>query len=154
MKLNLFRIGAMLVLVIAASLQTLHAQQNSLEGVWNVTVTVTDCNTGALIRTVQSLQTFRHDGTVIETANTASRGVSEGVYHPDGARVYAAKYWFFRYTSTGAFASFASITDSISLGSGGTFTSRGMVVDHDAAGNVTSTGCFVHSATRLASTEQ
>ena len=154
MKTNMFRICAMLAIGVAASLQTLHAQQNTLEGVWNVRVTVTDCNTGELIRTVQSLQAFRHDGTMVEAANTASRGISEGVYNPDGARVYAARYWFFRYTSTGAFASIATITDSIQLGSDGHFTSKGMVVDHDANGNLISTGCFIHTAFQLADSER
>src|ERR1700760_854946 len=80
MKTNMFRICTFLALGLVASLQTLHAQQNTLEGIWNVSVTVTDCNTGALIRTVHSLQAFHHDGTITETANTASRGMSVGTW--------------------------------------------------------------------------
>ena len=154
MKKNMFRIGAMLAIGLVASLQTLQAQQHTLEGVWNVSVTVTNCSTGALIRTVESLQAFHHDGTIVETANSASRGISEGVWSHDGAQTYDAKYWFFRYTSTGTFASLAKVTDKITLGSDGHLTSTGTVLDFDANGNLISTGCFVHTAYRLADSEQ
>lgn len=154
MKTNLFRICSALALALTVA-ATLPAQErDSLEGVWNVTVTVTDCQTGALIRTVNSLQAFHHDGTQVETANTASRGISEGVWKADGARMFAATYWFYRYTATGTFASIATVTDSIKLGSDGHFTSEGTVVDHDANGNLISTGCFVHTAYRLAESER
>ena len=82
---SMFRICTILAIGLAASLQTLQAQQNTPEGIWSVSVTVTNCQTGALIRTVQSIQAFHHDGTVVETANTASRGMSEGVWSPAGS---------------------------------------------------------------------
>lgn len=154
MKTSMFRICTILAIGLAASMPALQAQQNNLEGLWNVSVTVTNCQTGALIRTVDSLQTFHHDGTVIETANTASRGMSEGVWSPAGAHTYDAKYWFFRYTATGTFASIAKVTDTITLGSDGHFTSTGTVLDYDANGNLLTTGCFVHTAYRLADSEQ
>jgi len=153
MKTNLFRICTILAIGLLASLETLQAQQDNLEGVWNVSVTVTDCQTGALIRTVNSLQAFHYDGTEVETANTASRGISEGVWKHDGAQMYTATYWFYRYTTSGTFASIATVTDSIKLGSDGHFTSQGTVLDHDANGNLISTGCFVHTAYRLADSE-
>ena len=49
MMKRMFRICAMLVLGFAASQTMLSAQQSSLIGVWNVSVTVTNCQTGALI---------------------------------------------------------------------------------------------------------
>jgi hypothetical protein len=154
MKTSMFRICTILAIGLAASSQTLRAQQRTLEGVWDVSVTVTDCNTGALIRTVRSLQAFHHDGSVVETANTSSRSISEGVWEPSGGQMYKASYWFFRYTSTGAFASLAKVSDTISLVSDGLLTSTGVVRDYDANGNLTSTGCFVHTAQRLIDSEQ
>ena len=150
---SMFRICAILAIGLAASLQTLQAQERKLEGVWDVSVTVTDCNTGALIRTVRSLQAFHHDRTVVETANTASRGISEGVWSAAGWQMYNASYWFFRYTTAGTFASFAKVSDTITLGSDGHFTSAGTVQDFDANGNLISTGCFVHAAYRLNDSE-
>jgi hypothetical protein len=154
MKTSMFRICAIVAVGVAASLQALQAQQRTLEGVWDVSVTVTNCDTGALIRTVRSLQAFHHDGSMTESANSASRGISEGVWSPDGGQMYTATYWFFRYTSTGTFASLAKATDNITLGSDGHLTSTGRILDFDANGNLISTGCFVHAATRLIDSEQ
>lgn len=150
MKSSFFRICTVLALGVAASQIALQAQEgDALKGVWKVSVTVTNCQTGALIRTVSSLQQFRRDGTILETANTASRGISEGVYSDAGDRTYNATYWFYRYNPDGTFASFAKVTDKIKLGEDGEFTSEGVVLDFTATGTLISTGCFVHDAKRL-----
>ena len=150
MTQRLFRICILLALGFAASQTVLYAQERSgLDGIWSVSVTVTNCQTGAPIRTVASLQEFRPDGSMIETANTAARGISEGVWGFAGRHTVTALYWFYRYNPDGTFASRASITDKIVLGSDGQFTSAGMVLDYDANGNLLTTGCFTHAATRL-----
>jgi hypothetical protein len=154
MKTSMFRICTFLAIGLTASSQTLQAQQRTLEGVWDVSVTVTNCNTGALIRTVRSLQAFHHDGTIVETANTASRGISEGTWSNAGAQTYDAKYWFFRYNPDGTFASIAKLSDEIVLDSDGHFKSTGTVLDFNATGNLISTGCFVHAANRLTDSER
>ena len=154
MKTTMIRICALLI-VSLVSLPALRAQQHTLEGVWNVSVTVTDCNTGAIIRTVHSLQAYHHDGTVAETANTALRGPSEGVWSAAGGGTYSDSFYFYRYTPTGTFASLAHGTDTITLGSdAGTYTSVGHVQDFDANGNLLSTGCVIHTAYRLTDSEQ
>ena len=66
-----------------------------------------------------------------ETANTAARGISEGVRGFAGEHTVAASYWFYRYNPDGTFASLASVTDKIVLGSNGQFTSTGVVIDYD-----------------------
>ena len=129
MKTGMFRICAMLAIGAAASITTLQAQQHTLEGVWNVAVTVTDCTTGAPIRTVHSLQAYHHDGTVNETANTALRGPSEGVWSHAGSRqTYKDSFYFYRYTSTGTFASLAHGVNTMTLSADGAhYTSIGNV---------------------------
>ena len=146
----MFRTCILLTLGFAASQTILPAQErNALEGTWSVSVNVTNCQTGAPIRTVVSLQQFRPDGSEIETANTTSRGISQGVWGSAGGNDVAAEYWFYRYNPDGTFASRATVTDKIVLGSNGKFTSSGVVVDYDANGNLLTTGCFTHTATRL-----
>jgi hypothetical protein len=147
------------ICTLALALGTAHlalAQNgNSIEGVWNVTVHVTDCQTGANIRTVRAIQGFSHDGTFSETANTYLRGSSVGTWNHDGTGNYSATYWFFRYTPTGTFASFAYALDSIKMGDDGNhFTASGVIRDYDANNNLTAIGCFVHAATRLATSGQ
>lgn len=150
---SMFRICTIVAIGLAA-MQTLQAQQNTLEGVWNVSVSVTDCNTGAIIRTVHSLQAYHHDGTVNETANTASRGMSLGVWRVAGGQMYNDSFYFYRYTSTGTFASLAHATNTITLTDAGHYTSVGKVLDFDANGNLLSTGCVVHTAFRMEDSEQ
>jgi hypothetical protein len=155
MTTSIFRICTVLALGLAGSL--LPAQERSgLEGVWDVSVTVTNCQTGAHIRTVRALQMFRRDGSILETANTALRGISEGSWSPAGWLMYNASYWFFRYTlPSGTFASIAKVKDMITLNlDGDRFTSSGTVEDFDANGNLISTGCFTHTANRLTNSEQ
>jgi hypothetical protein len=153
MKTTIFRICTLITFGLAASM--LQAQERrGLEGVWNVTVTVTDCH-GTVVRTVQSLQLFHRDGSFIETTNVASRGISEGVWKPMGWRTYDAGFWFFRYPPPqGPFASFATVKETITLDSDDDhFTSSGTVVDLKADGT-TMSSCFTHTAQRVAELEE
>jgi len=145
--------------VIALALASTHAaiaqNSNSIEGVWNVTVTVTNCQTGALIRTVRAIQGFSHDGSFTETASTYLRGSSIGTWNHEGGQNYSTTYWFFRYTPTGGFASFAYALNREKLDDDGNhFTASGTIQDFDANNNLISVGCVVHSATRLAASGQ
>src|SRR5690348_9222616 len=104
MTKNIFRIAATLALSLAASQRVLPAQNmNGPEGVWDVSVNVVNCQTGAFIRTVRSIQGFQHSGAFTETANTFLRGSSIGVWNHQGAQYYNASYWFFRYKPDGTF---------------------------------------------------
>jgi hypothetical protein len=60
MNQRMFRTCILLTLGFAASQTILPApERNELEGIWSVSVNVTNCQTGAPIRTVVSLQQFR-----------------------------------------------------------------------------------------------
>ncbi|MBV8551459.1 MAG: hypothetical protein JOY54_09175 [Acidobacteriaceae bacterium] len=149
MKTSTFRICTIVTFGLAASM--LPAQERrGLEGVWDVNVTVTNCH-GTFIRAVHSLQLYQRDGSFIETSNLASRGISEGVWKPEGDRTFDASFWFFRYPPPeGPFASFATAKETITLDSDNDhFTASGTVVDHEANGNVV-TGCSTWTGDRLA----
>lgn len=155
MKKTVIRIST-LILALATSQTILRAQWHSpesdrIDGAWQVNVTVVDCQSGAIIRTVQSLQLFSRDHSFSETANTASRGSSVGTWlHDDHDRSYNTTFWFYRYNPDGTFKSMAEGLDSATLSSDGkTFTSTGTITDFDATGNVISVGCVTHAAARL-----
>ncbi len=76
---------------------------------------------GTPVRTVRSIQMFNKSGSVTETANTALRGPSMGVWGRDhnSGHEFDASYWFFRYKLDGTFSSFAKILDTITLGPDG-----------------------------------
>jgi hypothetical protein len=151
MTKSIFRICATLALALTASQTILLADEaQGLVGVWDVTVTVKDCQTGALIRTVRGLEMFDRNGSFTETANTFLRGISLGTWAPAGGRMFGAAFWFFRYKPDGTFASLAKVIDMIVLSQDGNhFSTSGTVQDFDATNSLISTGCFTHSATRL-----
>ncbi len=153
MTKTIFRICTILALGLAASQTTLWAQDtHTLAGVWDVKVTVVNCQTGAVIRTVHSLQMFSRDGSFTETANTFLRGSSVGAwnYADTGDQMYGARFWFFRYKPDGTFASIAEAIDAIALSpDGGQFNASGTIQDFDANNVLISTGCFTHTAKRL-----
>ena len=146
----MFRMCAMIAMVLAGSQTTLRAQgPHTLEGTWHVAVTVRDCKTGAIIRTVRSLQMFSRDRSFTETADTFLRGSSVGAWAHAGGDIHTATYWFFRYNPDGTFKSIAEALDKISLSDDSHFTASGAITDYDANGNPISVGCFTHAATRL-----
>jgi len=149
MTTNILR-ASIVALGLAASPAMLMAQDNSIAGVWDVSVTVKNCQTGALIRNVRSLQMFQPDGSLRETADTASRGISLGTWSHGQGDTWQAQFWFFRYNRDGSFASFAKSVETITLNnSGGEFSASGTVQDFDANNSPISSGCFTHIASRL-----
>ncbi len=149
----------MMIRVLAAAIaltgsQTLLLAQgnHSLEGTWDINVHVVNCQSGALIRNIRSLQMFLRDGSVTDTASTYLRGSGLGTWAHVEANDYVANFWFFRYNPDGTFKSIAAGSNKYELsGDGDHFTVTGTVTDYDATGNVLSVGCVTQAARRLAS---
>jgi len=148
MRANMIRIS-MLAIGLAATPAILAAQDNSIAGVWNVTVTVKNCQTNALITTVHSLQMFLRDGSMIETANTASRGISVGAWTHAEGQTYQGAFSFFRYKPDGTFGGIGKAVETIKVSNDGSqFAASGTIQDYDSKNALTSTACFTHAATR------
>ncbi len=145
------RMFAAVAMVLIGSQALLLAQgKHDMEGTWDVSVKVVNCQSGALIRNVRALQMFSHDGSFTETASTYLRGSSLGRWDHAEGNVYTSTYWFFRYNADGTFKSIAEGLNKEELSGDGThFTATGTVTDYDAAGNVISVGCVTHAARRL-----
>lgn len=159
MKTNLLRILALSALAAAAGLaqQVDTAQPNTrragggdpIVGVWDVAVTVVNCSTGVLIRSVHAVQMYQPDGAFTETTNSGARGSSIGYWYHEEAQNYGANYFFFRYNPDLTFASFAKATNKITLTPDGTqFTVSATIQDYDANNNLTSTGCVTQTGKR------
>jgi hypothetical protein len=153
MSKMMFRVLAAIAIAFTGSQTMLQAQEkHGLEGTWDINVTVVNCQSGALIRTVRSLQMFSHDGSVTDTANTYLRGSGLGSWAHADANNYVANFWFFRYNPDGTFKSIAAGLNKYELsGDGSHFTVTGTITDYDATGNVISVGCVTQAARRLAS---
>jgi hypothetical protein len=155
MTMRMFRVLATLAITVAGTQTLLSAQgKHEIEGTWDINVTVVNCQTGAPVRTVRSLQLFSHDGSLSETANTFLRGSSVGQWDHADHNVYTTTYWFFRYNADGTMKSIAAAANKLELSDDGNhFTATGTITDYDAAGNQISVGCVSHAARRLSSLE-
>jgi len=160
MKTNLVRILALSAFAAAASsAQQVDAAQAQahragagapIVGVWDVAVTVVNCQTGALIRNVHSVQMYQPDGAFSETTSTGSRGSSVGYWYRQEGQTYGASYFFFRYNADGSFASFAKAANTITLSPDGSqFSVTATIQDYDANKNLLSSGCVTQTAKRL-----
>ena len=160
MKTNLVRILALsAIAAVASSAQEVDAAQAHAQragggapivGVWDVAVTVVNCQTGALIRNVRSVQMYQPDGAFSETTNTGTRGPSIGYWYRQEGQIYGANYFFYRYNADGSFASFARAVNTITLNTDGSqFSVTATIQDYDANNNLLSTGCVMQTAKRL-----
>ena len=160
MKTNLVRILALSAIAAAASSAQQfdaarpNARQGgggvSIVGVWDVAVTVVDCQSGALIRNVHSVQSYQPDGAVSETSSLGNRGSSLGYWFREDGQVFGANYFFFRYNPDGTFASMAKAANTITLSPNGSqYTVTATIKDYDANNKLISTGCVTHTAKRL-----
>ena len=160
MKTNLIRIFALsaIAAAVGSAQQVDAAQANArrvvegarIVGIWDVAVTVVNCQTGAILRNVHSVQLYQRDGAVTETSSLGTRGSSIGYWYHQEAHLYGAGYFFFRYNPDGSFASFAKASNTITLSPDGEqYTVTGTVQDYDANNNLLSTGCVTQTAKRL-----
>src|SRR5215510_8050252 len=99
----LLALTAMLALLVGG---TAEAQQNSIEGLWNLVDEILDaCPTGNIVRTVVDMKMFLHDGSMIETPGSPGVGAPPlqrgtpglGSWKHVGGRHYTAAFQFFRY---------------------------------------------------------
>jgi hypothetical protein len=140
-----------LVFALALSAPATAADEHTprLNGVWNVNVTVRNCETGEIVRTVRALNLYVHDGSMSETSSNIMRGPSVGTWRHVEDRTYASMFEFFRFNLDGTFASTARVTRTIELSAHGTrFTSTGTVEDFNAQNDRISIGCSTETAAR------
>jgi hypothetical protein len=120
-----------------------------LLGVWNVSVAVRNCETGAIIRNLRALNLFVRDGSMSETSTNILRGPSVGEWQHVEGDTYASMFEFFRFNADGTFASTARVIRTIELSKDGTeFTSTGTVEDFNADNVRISVGCSTETAAR------
>jgi hypothetical protein len=160
MKKRVLQSSAIAALVLAAAQTVVSAQETTdaeharkeipgIEGVWVSNVSIRDCQTGDLIRSVRALDLFIHDGSSTETAVNVLRTPSVGTWRHVEGQTYTSTFTFFRYNPDGTFASRAKVTRTIELSENGAeFTSTGKVEDFDANNVLISTSCPTETATR------
>jgi len=127
---------------------------HKLEGVWDVSVTILDCQTGNPIRTVRAMTMFIRGGTMTELAARSSpslRTASLGTWGYVGRHQYTAVFRFSRFNPDGSFAATQKVSRVIDLNrEGNAFSATSLVEIFDANDNlILPTGCATETGTRL-----
>lgn len=132
------------------------AQARAIEGVWLPVVTITDCQTQAVLATFPSMDMYvRGGGFVGFGAVHQSDQIGLGAWRHVGGRNYTAEYQFFNYTPFGApdgtpDGTLLKVSATIRLNAAGTaFTSSTTAQIVDGSGNVLGQTCGSRQATRL-----
>lgn len=159
--MRVIRSSAIAALLLTAAQMLVSAQETAndaehfrkekpgIEGVWISNVSIRDCQTGDVIRTIRALNLFIHDGSSTETAVNVLRTPSVGTWKHLEGQTYASTFTFFRYNPDGTFASRAKVTRTIELSEeGNEFTTTGTVEDFDANNVLIAKSCPTETAMR------
>lgn len=157
MKMHVLKSSVIATLLLTGAQMMLSAQETAdsrkeklgIEGVWITSVSIRDCQSGTVIRTVRALNLFIHDGSSVETAVNVLRTPSVGSWKRLEGQTYASTFTFYRYNPDGTFASKAKVTRTIELSEeGNDFTTTGTVEDFDANNVLISKSCPTETGTR------
>jgi hypothetical protein len=132
------------------------SQARTLHGVWNLTVTVRNCDTGeALGPPFRSLVTFHQGGTISESVGTLSfepnqRTPAHGLWAHDGGQSYRLRMIAAILFETPAFQAGWQVFDSkITLSDANHQTATAVVRFYDLNGQVYRTVCPTHVGERF-----
>ena len=126
-------------------------QQRSIVGVWDVSITIVSCTTGAPLGTGSAMVMFNDGGTVTEVSGNSNQNPGLGTWRHLGGSSYSTLSKFFTYSAFGpaAFNGTGVLTREIELNKNAdeyTATSTNEV--YNAAGQLINTICATSTGTR------
>jgi hypothetical protein len=125
-------------------------EEQGIEGVWDISVTVRSCATGAALFTGRVIHMFIDGGSLTEIADRANRSTGLGTWHYLGGHSYASVQKWIEYTAAGGDNGTGVVTREIELSENGdTFAAKSTSEVFNAAGQLISTGCATSTATRF-----
>ena len=165
MKTNIRKIiggtTATLALVAALAFGTAFAQEDAskargggrLAGTWDARVSIRNCQTGAEIRSFNSIGTFMSGGTMIDTTSglpPSQRTPGHGVWsHTDG-RNYRFSFKAFSFDAAGNPTGWQIVRHEATLeADGDAYSSAGTAEFYAPNGTLLSTGCSSTTAVRF-----
>jgi hypothetical protein len=105
---------------------------NQIVGSWELNV-----DRGPALPPVRALTTFTRDGSMIDTANLATRTPSHGVWEHVKGRLYSNTHIFFRFDPAGVFLGTQKINETVRLARDGeSFTAVAISDLFDPSGNL------------------
>jgi hypothetical protein len=129
------------------------ALARAIEGVWEPTVTIRDCQTGAPVVSFFAMESYIQGGSYIGESATVPvrRATGFGTWQHTGGRNFTALRQFFAYNPDGSPAGRLKISTNIRLSAdGGSFRAADRAELSDLNGNVIRNDiCSTQEATRL-----
>jgi hypothetical protein len=144
--------------LVLASASTRAGANESLAGLWNVRVTLTNCATGESLpfpgATFDALALFERDGTMHDTNATSppARSSAFGVWRQVSDRAYKFAFKFFQFDSAGSTPTGSTIVrHRLRLAENGNrYSSKGTAEFYDVSGiRILPDGCSESTATRF-----
>ncbi|MGH9949428.1 MAG: hypothetical protein ACRD6X_19825 [Pyrinomonadaceae bacterium] len=132
--------------------QLLHISRRSLEGVWDVQVTIRPVCDGPVVINGTAITVFSRGGIVHDTSagNPALRTTGFGVWNHLRRDLFRFGFKFFNFDAAGNNTGFRVVKQEITLNpNGNEYTAIGTVENFDPAGNLLTSGCNSATATRF-----
>ena len=124
----------------------------AIEGVWEPTVTIRDCQTGAVIFSFLSMDSYIRGGAYVGEGmgEPANRALGLGTWRHAGGRNFTASYQFFAYNPDGTPLGRLRVSSKIRLGADGeSFRTVDTSALTDLNGTVLQQICGTREASRL-----
>ena len=126
---------------------------NRLEGVWELTITFRNCESGEALRTRPGLISFLRGGVMQEFGAGSApldRTDAQGVWRHENERTFLSTAKFFRFAADGAYAGSAKLYRQIELSTDGSRIEAKVESEiFDAGGALIARGCATEEGTRL-----
>lgn len=136
-----FVIGSMQTVVLA---QSVNAYENRIVGVWDVQVTLYNCDTGVPFATFRGLNKYELGGTaqVVPATNPAALSAHVGVWNHVQGNNYKLAFKMFRFDGTGSTLGSQVVRFDIAINDDATlYAGSGQAQLFDTNGNVVGKSC-------------
>ena len=128
-----------------------NARQGRIVGLWDVEVTITNCN-GLSLFTFPALHKYERGGTgqVVPATNPAGLSAHMLVWSHAGGHDYQTAVKMFRFDGNGNYIGWTVLTSEVSLGEdANSYTGSGVAQFFDTGGNPVGGSCPTFTATRF-----
>ena len=124
----------------------------AIEGVWDITVTRRNCQTGTAILTAVAMITYARGGTMLDWGTGMApslRSPGQGLWNHLSGRNFYSAFQFFRFNVDGTLAGRQIVRTQIELGYDGIYRNSATAQILDVNGNVIQNNCSTATATRF-----
>jgi hypothetical protein len=124
--------------------------KDPIEGLWDVTVTISQCETNQVLGTGRAIALFSEGGSLTAIPNNFYHSAQLGRWSHNRGQSYSAATWVFLFNPDGSFAGSQEVTADVDLSTNANeYTVTGTTQIFDTSDQLISTDCVTAAATRL-----